>query len=116
MTEDQTLYLARKAAEYALDKKANEVKILDLRGITSITDYFVICSGDADIQVKAIANNIIDKLREEDIHVWNVEGYNTGQWILLDFVDVVVHIFHEDAREYYGLERLWGDAPTESIQ
>ena len=116
MTEDQALNLARKAAEFALDKKANEVKILTLKGITSITDYFVICSGDADVQVKAIANNIVDKLREEDLHVWNIEGYSTGQWILLDFVDVVVHIFHEDAREYYGLERLWGDAPTESIE
>lgn len=115
MTQNQALNLARKAGQYALEKKANEVKILTLKGITSITDYFVICSGDADVQVKAIANNIIAKLREEDIHVWNMEGYSTGRWILLDFVDVVVHIFHEDARDYYGLERLWGDAPTESI-
>jgi len=116
LTEDQALNLARKAGEYALEKKANDVQILTLKGITSITDYFVICSADADVQVKAIANNIIDKLREEDMPVWNVEGYNAGRWILLDFVDVVVHIVHDDAREYYGLERLWGDAPTESIE
>lgn len=108
--------LAHKAGEYALERKANEVLILDLRKITSITDYFVICSGDADVQVRAIADNIITKLKEEDINVWNVEGFEAGRWILLDFVDVVVHIFLQEAREFYGLERLWGDAPTVSIK
>jgi ribosome-associated protein len=113
---NKALHLARKAGEFALEKMANEVKILDLRGITSITDYFVICSGDVDIQVKAIADTITAKLKEEDIDVWHTEGYQSGHWILLDFVDVVVHVFLEEAREFYGLERLWGDAPTESIQ
>ena len=116
MAVNKALHLARKAGEFALEKKANEVKILDLRGITSITDYFVICSGDADLQVRAIADSIMEKLKEEDIDVWHTEGYQGGRWILLDFVDVAVHVFLEEAREFYGLERLWGDAPTESIQ
>ena len=116
MAVNKALHLARKAGEFALEKKANEVKILDLRGITSITDYFVICSGDADIQIRAIADAITANLKEEDIDVWHTEGYQSGRWILLDFVDVVVHVFLEETREFYGLERLWGDAPTESIR
>lgn len=116
MAVNKALHLARKAGEYALGKKADEVKILDLRGITSITDYFVICSGDADIQVKAIADSIIAKLREDNIDVWHIEGYESGRWVLLDFVDVVIHVFLKEAREFYGLERLWGDAPTECVQ
>lgn len=116
MAAEKSYDLARKAGEFALLRKANEVQILDLRKITSITDYFVICSGDADVQVRAIAETIIEKLKQEDIRVWNVEGFETGRWILLDFVDVVVHVFLQEAREFYGLERLWGDAPTESIQ
>ncbi|MBD3218790.1 MAG: ribosome silencing factor [candidate division Zixibacteria bacterium] len=116
MVAEKAYDLARKAGELALLRKANEVQILDLRKITSITDYFVICSGDADVQVRAIAETIIEKLKEEDVNVWNVEGLETGRWVLLDFVDVVVHVFLQEAREFYGLERLWGDAPTESIQ
>ena len=116
MTEQSALKLARRAGEYALDKKANEGKIFDLRGITSITDYFVICSGDADIQVKAIAKSIVEGLKQEDFDIWHMEGFETGRWILLDYVDVVVHVFLEEAREFYGLERLWGDAPTENME
>jgi len=115
LTNNTSKKLAQKAGEYATEKKAHDVRILDLRKLTSITDYFVICSGDADVQVKAIADNIIDNLRDEDINVWNVEGYEGGRWILLDFVDVVVHVFHDEARQFYGLERLWGDAPVESV-
>jgi len=116
LAADASLDLARKAGEYALEKKANDVIVLDLRNLTSITDYFVICSGDADVQVRAIARNIIDNLENQDVQVWHVEGYEAGRWILLDFVDVVVHIFLQEARQFYGLERLWGDAPTESIK
>jgi len=107
---EQALELARKAGGYALEKKANEVRILDLREITSITDYFVICSGDVDNQVRAIADNIVKKLREEDVDIWHTEGYETGKWVLLDLVDVVVHIFQNEAREF------WGDAPSETLE
>ncbi len=115
LTNNTSKELARKAGQFALEKKALDVRILDLRKLTSITDYFVICSGEADVQVKAIADNIIDSLRDEDIDVWNMEGYEAGRWILLDFVDVVVHVFHEESRQFYGLERLWGDAPVVSV-
>jgi ribosome-associated protein len=113
---NQALELARMAGVCALDKRANDIKILDLREITSITDYFVICSGDVAVQVRAIADNILEKLEAEGTQPWHTEGYETGRWILLDFVDVVVHIFMDEAREYYGLERLWGDAPVEIVE
>jgi ribosome-associated protein len=108
--------LARLAATFALDKKANDVVILDLRGLTSVTDFFVICSGAADIHNKAIAESIRDSLAEEDQKPWHIEGLSYGSWVLLDYVDVVVHIFLQDKREFYGLERLWGDAPSERLE
>lgn len=108
--------LAKKIAELALSKKASQVVIMDLRKLTDITDYFVICSGDSDIQVKAIADAIIDGTEKKGIDVWHKEGISQRQWILLDFVDVVTHIFHKDARKYYGLEKLWSDAKIEAIE
>lgn len=107
--------LAKKIAELALSKKASQVVIMDLRKLTDITDYFVICSGDSDIQVKAIADAIIDGTEKKGIDVWHKEGISQRQWILLDFVDVVTHVFHKDARKYYGLEKLWSDAKIEAI-
>lgn len=108
--------LAKKIAELALSKKASQVVIMDLRKLTDITDYFVICSGDSDIQVKAIADAIIDGTEKKGIDVWHKEGISQRQWILLDFVDVVTHVFHKDARKYYGLEKLWSDAKIEAIE
>lgn len=108
--------LAKTAAALALTKKAAEVTILTLKDVSDITDYFVVCCGDSDTHVKAIADAVDDGLREIGVRVWKKEGYRNLQWVLLDLVDVVVHIFQPKVREYYGLERLWGDAPAEEIE
>ena len=98
-----------------LSKKGYDIKILDLRGISPVADFFVICSADSQIQVRAIADEVDDKLRDIGIKCHFKEGYNTLNWVLLDYFDVVVHIFRTEAREFYNLEKLWGDAPTETI-
>ena len=107
--------LARRVADLALYKKAYDVKILDLRKLSSVCDYFVICSADADIQVKAIADHIMDELRTNGERCWRSEGFDSLRWVLLDYVDVVVHVFQREVREFYGLEDLWGDAPSEEV-
>jgi ribosome-associated protein len=102
---------ATRAAQLALTKKAENVISLKLKGLTSTCDYFVIATGGSDVQVKAIADAIVEGLKEVGENVWHVEGYEGSRWILLDYVDVVVHVFDEETRDYYQLERLWGDAP-----
>ena len=90
--------------------------LLDLRSLTPATDYFVIASGESDVQVKAIAERIEERLKvEKGIRPWHVEGLRHGRWVLLDYVDFVVHVFHHEARSYYDLERLWADAPVETF-
>lgn len=98
------------------NKKGFDVKILELRELTAMADYFVICSADSDTQVKAIADEIDKNLKDEGIRAWHKEGYKGLNWVLLDYVDVVVHIFKKDVRSYYNLERLWGDAPSVDIK
>lgn len=96
----------------ALDKKADDVLVLDLRGLCDFTDYFVIAHGSSSRQVAAIAEAIEERVRDDDgLKPKHVEGRRVGDWILLDFIDVVVHVFLEERRSFYGLERLWGDAP-----
>lgn len=107
--------LAKKIAGFAFSKKASDVQLLDLRKVSDVADFFVLCSADSDVQVKAIADAVLDGLAESDIHPWHREGVSQKQWILLDFIDVVVHVFHKDARKFYGLEKLWGDAKTEVV-
>ena len=102
--------LAKKIALLSLSKKAENIVILDVRKLTTVTDFFVICSGNSDKQVKAITDVIIDELKKLDIKPWHKEGYQYLQWVLLDYVDVVTHVFQKETREFYGLERLWGDA------
>lgn len=104
---DACISLACDAAE---GKKAKDIKVLDIRGISPITDYFVICSGSSTIQVKAIADEVEDKLTEAGYSLYHKEGYNAGRWILLDFGNVIVHVFHQEDRDFYSLERLWADA------
>lgn len=101
----------RLVLEAADDKKAEEAVALDLRELSSVTDFFVVASGGSDTQVRAIADSILKKLAEKGIEPYGTEGYNDGTWVLLDFVDVVAHIFHRDKRIYYALENLWSDAP-----
>lgn len=108
--------LARRCAELALETKAADIKIFEVSRLTSIADYFVICTGSVDTHVRAIFEHIVDELKDEDIHPWHVEGRERYQWILIDYVDVVVHIFQPETREFYGLERLWGDAKIEEIR
>lgn len=107
--------LARKIAGFAFSKKAFDVQLLDLRKVSDVADFFVICSADSDVQVKAIADAVIDGLAASDVHPWHREGVSQKQWILLDFIDVVVHVFHKDVRKFYGLEKLWGDAKIELL-
>jgi len=107
--------LANKIAELIFNKKGYDVKILNLRKLTTITDYFVICTGDSDTQVKAIADEVDKEMRDEGIKPWHTEGYQALNWVLIDFVDVVVHVFKKEIREFYNLEKLWGDAPTVEV-
>lgn len=107
--------LARLAGQFALERKALDVKILDLRKLSSVCDFFVICSASVGVQAKAIADWITENLRQRGINYWHSEGYQACRWILLDYVDVVVHIFLPQVREFYGLESLWGDAKMEEV-
>ncbi len=107
--------LARRIAALALDKKAESIVILDLRELSSACDFFVVATGLSELSVKAIAEHIEDSLAAESIRPWHVEGRAHRRWVLMDYVDVVVHLFHKDTREYYRLESLWADAPQEVI-
>lgn len=93
------------------EKKGEDPVILDLRGLTDATDYFILVSAASSTQTRAIADHVVDRLREDAaVRPWHVEGHRGGGWILLDYVDFVVHVFEKATREYYQLERLWGDA------
>lgn len=98
------------AAEAALSRKALDVRVLDLRGIASFADYFVICTGTSDTHMEGIASAVIEKMDEINQYLWHREGEREADWILLDYVDVIVHIFTRAARNFYELERLWADA------
>ena len=104
--------LARVIAEYAADKKAIDIAELDLRGVLGYTDYFVVCSGNTDRQTKAIHDGIHKALKDDHgLLPRRVEGLTEARWILMDYLDVVVHIFTPDTRDFYRLESLWGDVP-----
>ena len=107
--------LAKRIANLALTKKAHDVILMDLRKITSTADFFVVCSADSDTQVKAIADEIRDGAEVIGSPAWHYEGYQALSWVILDFVDVVAHVFHRDARSFYKLERLWGDADISEL-
>lgn len=91
------------------DKLAHDINVLEVTELTSIADYFIICSGNNERQVVAIAESIEDKLKKEGYELRTKEGHRLGRWILLDFSDIIIHIFHKDEREFYNLERLWAD-------
>lgn len=104
--------LQRLVIEAAADKKASDLLVLDLRNRSDLTDYFLICSGNSSIQVQAIADAILEKTYGTPYKVVSIEGYPSGNWVLLDLVDMVVHVFKKETRKYYDLERLWGDVPV----
>lgn len=108
--------LAAHAVDAAAEKKAENIVVLDLRGISGVADYFVLATGGADLQIRAISNAIQDRIEERcDEAPWHTEGLEHMKWVLLDYVDVVVHIFSEEKRDHYDLERLWGDAESEQV-
>jgi ribosome-associated protein len=108
--------LARKIAHLLSDKKGLDILILDVRGMTSYADYFVVASGESDRQVSAMAEHVLTNLKQtEDLRPIGHEGMETGQWVLLDFGEVVAHLFFTEARSHYDLEGLWADAPREKV-
>ena len=111
-TIQQIMDVACSAAE---DKRARDITVLDISPISTLCDYFIICSGGSSTQVKAIAENILEKLSDHGILPKRREGLREGSWILLDYGDVVVHIFQEEQRYFYNLERLWGDAEVVNV-
>jgi ribosome-associated protein len=109
--------LAQRIAELASDKKAADIRILDLRGIVGYTDYFVVCSGGTERQTKAIHDGIHEALKKENgLLPRRVEGDREARWVLMDYLDCVVHIFTPEARAYYRLEQLWGEAPARDVE
>lgn len=107
--------LAKKIAQSALSKKAYDVVIVDLKKLTTVADFFVICSVDSDTQAKAVADTIKKDILNKGDSPVRREGYSEGRWVLLDYVDVVAHIFHYETRKFYNLEKLWGDAKFEYV-
>ena len=99
-----------------LDKKANEITIIHVDKLTSLTDVFIICTSDSDPQTKAITNHIKDTLSENGTKAWHTEGYQHLKWVLIDYVNIVINIFNEESRKFYNLERLWADAKIEIIE
>ena len=114
--DDYTEVLARTIADAALDKKALGLKVLDMRGLVAYTDFLVICSGTSDRHVLAISDSIESTLRPEKVRPLGIEGRPSGRWVLMDYGDVVTHVFVEPERDVYGLDNLWSDAPTLAIE
>ncbi|HEY2420855.1 MAG TPA: ribosome silencing factor [Neobacillus sp.] len=112
MDNQELLKIAVKAAD---DKRAEDILALNMMGISMIADYFIICHGNSEKQVQAIAKEMREKAEESGYSVKRVEGFDEARWILIDLGDVVAHVFHREERSYYNLERLWGDAPLEDI-
>jgi len=109
-TAGHTAPLARRAAALCLDLKANDVLALDLRGVTDMTDYFIIASGTSDTHVRSIAQHVLESMEAEGHRAAHTDGLQQGRWVVLDFHDFIVHVFHPTLRDFYQLERLWGDA------
>lgn len=105
-----------RAVQVATDRKGFGMLVLDLRGLSDATDYFLLITGNSDIHVRSIAENVLEELKKEGIRPSHVEGLRSGRWVLIDYIDFVVHVFHPTAREFYQLERLWGDAPAHELE
>jgi len=112
VTAPSAEWKARRAARIAQDKRAADLVVLDVQRVSSVTDYFLICSGKSTTHLQTITDAIRSELKEEGIRPQHVEGVGESGWVLLDYGDVLVHVFLEDTRAYYSLEHLWGDAPV----
>ena len=106
---------AQRAARAALDRKAIDLVVLDVQGLSGVTDYFLVCSGRSTTHLKSIADAIREELKDDGVRPLHSEGSTESGWVLLDYGDVLMHVFLEDTRAYYALERLWGDAPSISV-
>lgn len=104
---DRTLLCAR----YALEKKAYDLTVMEVAALTSVADYFLICTGRSDTHVQAIAQSIDENLKRRNIRPLSIEGYTSAKWVLMDYGDVLVHVFYQPLRAFYDLERLWSRAP-----
>lgn len=111
----EALALARRAAQLLLDRKTAEVVLLDVRGMSSYADYFVLGSGDSERQVTATAEHVREQLKEAGHRTIGTEGFDTGHWVLLDYGEVVVHVFSTEVRTFYDLDGLWADAAKEQV-
>jgi ribosome-associated protein len=107
---------ARRIVEFLQSKKAQDVRLMDIRAVTDMSDYFVVCHGESELHVQAIAAAVLEGMAQEGVRAWHKEGIQHSRWVLLDFVDVVVHIFQRTEREFYALEKLWGDAKILSFK
>lgn len=105
----------RRAAQLTLERKASDVVVLDLRGISAATDYFLLATGNSDTQVRSISDHVTRQLRKEGTHPAHTEGSRDARWVLIDYIDFVVHVFHPEVRSFYQLEALWGDAPRHEL-
>lgn len=106
----------RRAADLAADRKARDLVVLDLRGLSTATDFFIVGTGTSDTHVKSVAEHVIEELKKSGVRPSHVEGIRGGRWVLIDYIDFVVHVFHPAARDFYELERLWGDAPLLTVE
>ena len=107
---------ADRITQLALEKKGKDITLMDLQGLSDVADFFVVVSGESDVHVKTIGGHIENELAREGIKVWKREGYQHLRWVLLDYVEVVVHIFRPESRTYYDIERLWADAKTTLVK
>jgi len=114
-TASTSAALAQRAAQICQDNKANDIVVLNLQPVTDMTDFFVVASGTSDTHVRSVAEKVIEELKKEGTSVHHVEGLQQGRWVLLDYVDFVVHLFHPTLRQFYQLERLWGDAEVVAV-
>jgi ribosome-associated protein len=115
LTQPNARELALRCVKHALERKAYDLVLMEVGELTSLADYFLVCTGRSDTQVQAIARSIEEQLARDGVRPISVEGYTHGQWVVIDYGDVVVHVFCEPVREFYDLERLWSRAPRVSL-
>ena len=106
----------RSIAKLMLEKKASNIKIFDVRKITTLTDHFIICTSDSDPQTKSITNHIEKNLKKVGVKPFGVEGLNKNEWVLMDYITIIIHIFNKEKRNYYEIDRLWADAKIITIE
>ena len=111
----ESMFQAKKISELMLEKKALDISIIDVRKITTLTDFFVICTSESGPQTRAITDHIHEQMKDEGMKVWHIEGYENLEWVLLDYINIVVHVFSQKSRDYYDLERLWADGQISHI-